>query len=115
MITDFEKDTLSISQLYEFEKQLEEFRVNKVLSNGKKVSYIDFDLYLIKQNAITEKGAIIIPESITIRDGGSVSGFTETPRYLILMDRIKQFQEWKAKKEYGEKQRLKQMDNLGDK
>jgi uncharacterized protein YccT (UPF0319 family) len=109
MIKDFDREELTISQLYEFEKELEEFRVNKTLSNGKKVSYIDFDLYLIKENAINKKGAIIIPESITIRDGGSISGFTETPRYMVLSDKIKQFQSWKAKKEYAEKQKLKQL------
>lgn len=111
MIKDFENNALTVPELFAFEKELEEFRVRKTLSTGKEVSFIDFDTYLKKQGALNQNGAIIIPESTVVRVNGVIKEFLETPRYHVLMDKIEQFQKWKAGRDFAKKQQLLNLQN----
>ncbi len=44
--------TFTNTECREFLKQLEPYRVRKTLTNGEKVSYIDFDQYLVDQRVV---------------------------------------------------------------
>lgn len=98
---------LTPAELKTFEAELEKYRIRKTLSSGKEVTYIDFDEFLKKEKAITDKGAIIIPEDYVVREKVHITNFVQTPKYFLLKDKISQFQEWKSKREYAEKMKLK--------
>lgn len=104
--------TLTELELKKLDETLEKFRINKTLSDGKEVSYIDIDAWLLSENAINEHGAIRIPASEQIRSlDGELIGTTNPPKYVLLWHQYRQHSEWKAKREFAKKHQLQHLQD----
>lgn len=92
------------NELSRFNEDLQRFRVDKVLTSGERVSYIKYEDWLIEEKATNKDGAVIVEPR--------ENGYQWPSRYIICMDKIRQWYCWQERKSYGEQKRLEHLDEL---
>lgn len=93
--------TFSREELRAFEKELEPYRVHKVIAK-EPVSYIDFDAYLIAQRVCVRQEGYYAPAIIELQIG----------RYNELCDKFEQLKRLFSKRAYAKKKELEEQDAM---
>ena len=109
----FEFPIYSKEDLRIFGEELEKYRITKMTSRGE-VNYIDTDRYLKDQGALSEHGAVIVTGHRYVKNKlGEPYPICDIPcTYEIYQNKIEQWLNQKAKKDYAQKMELKELEKL---
>ena len=117
-------------ELTEFDKQLEPYRTTKKSSNGEEISYID-EVQFLKEFTFTDQNGIkvvgLISPNGAYKIGTKCEGYDEDKKNKggetytdigdnqpinIMLDKIKQWRDWRYRKNYGEEKKLEGLDEV---
>lgn len=88
-------------ELKAFEKELEMYRVEKIVS-GQAVSYINFEQYLLDQHVMVRQPGYPAPALVE----------SQLDRYLALDDKFEQLKALKTKREFAKAKELEELSAL---
>lgn len=101
-------------ELKEFDGEIEKFRITRNTDEWGTVSFFDKKSWFISQGAMTKDGAIIIKnieKKFPPRAKKDEYYFDCDPiSFEYLDNKLDQYLEWKGKKEYAQKMKLKQLE-----
>ncbi len=101
------KKIYSELELQLFDKEMETLKYQKTLSSGEVVTLIDFQKYHQSKGSVTAAGAVLVFD-----DG---FGEIKTPiLYEVIEEKIRQWKNWKSRKEFGKKKRLEDLVSLSE-
>lgn len=95
--------------MFTFNTELEDYRVQKTLDDGKKVSYIDTQKWLVANKALTSDGKIII-DGMTYDDGHDCCPIL----FEELSYKLSKWATWKGRKEFAEKKQVIDLAAIAD-
>lgn len=112
------KDRLNEKQLQDLDKELERFRVTRAHDNGKTISLIDIDAWLKKNGALSARGGVIVSDYTAARYGSNGSVLSPSDCMPIVYQQceadIEQWARWKGRKEYGARERAKDIAKISE-
>lgn len=91
------------SELRAFGEEVKKYRIEKTLSTGEKITMPDFKQYYVDQGALTKEGAVVAMVDM-------FDGIIQPMKFAVLEEKVSQYCSWKARGEYGQLMRLKQLE-----
>ncbi len=91
-------------ELQQLHDKLDKYKVTQTLRSGEEVSIIDFGKFHQEEGSMSKDGIIVEHDGF---------GDIVTPtKYEKVEDMIRQYKKWMGRKEYGQKMRTKDMEEL---
>jgi hypothetical protein len=98
-------------ELKSFDEQMQKYKAPKTDKMGGYVVY-DYEQFLKDCGALNKNGAVVVTSLTRHRTANDYTIDSDPVLFEAMMDKIEQWQEWKGRQEWGEKQRLAQLEVL---